>query len=1113
MRKYNQMTNYIMALIVIMATSFSASAQIPYINSISPTSAGVGQLINITGSNLAGATVFFGGAESGTVDLINAGDGLITASVPFGATFDQIAVRTSNGIAYSPQKFTPTFDGQSITDGSTVLGNLSDQETFATSRTQTQDLCTCDLDGDNLLDIAITNAGSTDGLIWFKNSSTVGDANFVLPTIPPSVIESRFTMTNVVCGDLNGDGFSDLLGNQLGNEGSLYTYFNDGTGNFETGEEWVLPTNGGLFRKPGRIAIADLDLDGLPEIIVATEDDNKVYYFKNTSTALNINFNSTPVGLSATENSGTAGLGGLDVADLNNDGLPEIITSNFTEFGYYVFQNNSQPNTITFRDPLFVDTNSSIRTLITGDLNNDGFADVVLTNSDISSSNVIEISENTTTAAGSDISMKAPISILGIRQSWGVDLGDIDGDDDLDIIVGSEIENGFYTVMNTNPSSIAASSFSVGLVAASNLNNARNIKVADLDNDGRPDFAYTNNSKSTANGNLGTRLNKICFNPVIRPSGSVKLCSTESVELMASGSGYEYTWKKGGVDVPVVTSNTLTVAEADAGTYTVLIKDNCQNVSTQSVIVTAPGAMHTDPVISVVGGDITPCENDDVVFNIDTENATVDTYLWSGPNGFSSTGASLTLSDISSSESGEYTLTTIEDAGCQKTSDAISIKVFSTPIVSVNNQNPDFFCNGSTLDLSTNNFTGYTYAWNKDGSPISPAETDPSLLEVNAAGDYSVTITGSGCSYTSTVRTLSTVSSPTSSFTPSDSTICEDVEVSFNATSTGASGLSIINEWDFKDGSSTETGDALTHAFATAGTYAVTLTAKYDGITDDDCTYTPTDSTLTVVAPPTDVDLIISDNSDSNNFEKCSDTALTLRLEDVYETYAWRIGTDTISQIAIAEVAVEADVFVTLSDSIKCVYSTDPVTVANYTTGGITISASSNTVEDDEILGRVINMNEGQSSINLSVNNATDPAWEPALYIDDTTALSVIVSVSNKQLISVYGIDNLGCSEKDSVTLVFPGVNAAKSFTPNGDGIGDCWEVSNIGGTDCQVVIFDSKGRRIRDLSFNPDGGADDCVWDGSKSNGSALPDGMYYYFISCSDSGNESSGSIFMAR
>lgn len=1110
MRKYNQMTNYIMALIVIMATSFSASAQIPYINSISPTSAGVGQEVNISGSNLDGVTkVHFGGAIV-TIPA-NVSESLITVTVPFGATFDQIAVvNTAEGIAYSPQKFTPTFDGQSISDGSNVLSNLGDQEALSTGRMQTQDLCLCDMDGDDKLDIAISNAGSTDGIILYTNNSTVGDADFTGPT----VIESTSTVTNVICGDIDGDGVADLVGNELGNEGRLFTYLNNGAGTFAGQEAWTLPKNSnGDFRKPGRIALGDLDLDGKPELIVAVEDENLIYYFENTSTAGNINFNSTPVSLAATSNTGSAGLGGLDVADLNNDGLPEIITSNFTESGYYVFQNNSQPNTYSFRDPVFVSTSSSIRTLITGDLNQDGFADVILTNSDISSSNIIEISENSTATVGGDISMAAPISILGIRQSWDVDLGDIDGDGDIDIIVGSEIENGFYTIMNNNPSSIAVGSYSVGLVAESNLNNARNIKVADIDKDGRPDFAYTNNSKSTANGNLGTRLNEICFKPVIRPSGSTTLCEDESVDLVAPTSGYNYIWKRGTTTLGE-TSNTLTLTEGVTspldGTYTVSINNGCTTES-NGLAIAAPGEPLGVPTTSITDN---PCEGDNVSLTASPgAGGTTIGYEWSGPNGFTSTDQNPTINNISNEHSGEYYVTAISNAGCEKRSVVELVTVISTPVVSVNNQNPDFFCNGSTLDLSTNNFTGYTYAWNKDGSPISPAETDPSLLEVNAAGDYSVTITGSGCSYTSTVRTLSTVSSPTSSFTPSDSTICEDVEVSFNATSTGASGLSIINEWDFKDGSSTETGDALTHAFATAGTYAVTLTAKYDGIADDDCTYTPTDSTLTVVAPPTDVDLIISDNSDSNNFEKCSDTALTLRLEDVYETYAWRIGTDTISQIAIAEVAVEADVFVTLSDSIKCVYSTDPVTVANYTTGGITISASSNTVEDDEILGRVINMNEGQSSINLSVNNATDPAWEPALYIDDTTALSVIVSVSNKQLISVYGIDNLGCSEKDSVTLVFPGVNAAKSFTPNGDGIGDCWEVSNIGGTDCQVVIFDSKGRRIRDLSFNPDGGADDCVWDGSKSNGSALPDGMYYYFISCSDSGNESSGSIFMAR
>lgn len=1107
MRKKNQMiTKYLLAFLLGLGISVSVIAQ-PYINSISPISAGVGQVINITGNDFTGVTaVYFGGIEGDNMIVVNAN--LITVEVPFGATFDQVSVVHTSGTGYSPQKFIPTFDGSSISDGSTVLGNLGDQEVFPTSRTQTQDLCLCDVDGDDDIDVIVSNAGDTDGIILYKNNSSLGDADFLTGV----VIEDGTTVTNVICGDIDGDGVPDIVGNQLGSEGSLFTYLNDGSGNFDAGEEWSLPVNSnGDFRKPGRIALGDLDLDGKPELVVAVEDENLVYYFENNSTSGNINFNATPVSMAASENSGTAGLGGLDVADLNNDGLPEIIASNFTEFGYYVFQNNSQPNTITFRDPLFVNTNSSIRTLISGDLNNDGFADVVLTNSDISSSNVIEISENNTGSNGGDIDMKAPISLLGIRQSWGVDLGDIDGDGDLDIIVGSEIENGFYTIMNTNPSSIAASSYSVGLVAESNQNNARNIKVADLDNDGRPDFAYTNNSKSTENGNIGTRLNEICFTPVIEPSGSTTLCDGDVVTLVAPSTGYSYSWELNGGATGGAT-NTL-VDINTAGDYTVTILDNagCQ-VTSATITVTTPGGAY-DPA-DISASDATPCAGDDITLQVDSEDPS-NAYLWEGPNGYTSTTREPVLANVTSENSGNYYLTTTSSGAgnCQATTTALLVNITSTPVVSVNNPKPDFFCTGSNLELSTNDFGGdYEYDWKLDD--VSTGGTNPSSYTTSTAGDMTVVITetASGCTYTSAVRVISSVAPPTSSFAPSDTTICETIEVTFDATSTGANGLSIINNWDFKDGT-LESGDALTHAFSTAGTYNVSLTAKYDGIADADCTYTLSDSTITVVAAPTDVDLIISDNSDPNSFEKCSDSALTLRLEDDYETYAWRIGTDTISQITIVDVSVEADVFVTLTDSVKCEFSTDPVTVSNYTTGGIIISANTNSVVDDETLGKVINMEEGQSSITLSVNNATEPAWEPALYIDDTTALTVVASVSNKQLITVYGIDNLGCNEKDSVTLVFPGVNAAKSFTPNGDGIGDCWEVSNIGGTDCQVVIFDSKGRRIRELSFNPEGGADDCVWDGNKSNGSALPDGMYYYFISCSDSENESSGSIFMAR
>lgn len=1112
MRKNNQiMTRIIVALIIGIGTSISVFAQAPYINQLSPSSAAVGEVVTISGSNFTGVSIaLFGGARGNNLTVVN--DNLITVEVPYGATFDQVSLlHTTNGSGYSIEKFSLTFDGQSFDDGDEIINNVSAQTIFSTGKTQTQDLCTCDFNNDGKLDVALSNAGSTDGVIVYINeSSAVGTVDFVEPAV---VVESTIKTTNVICGDIDGDGFPDLVANQLGDEGSIFTYLNDGAGNFAAGEEWVIPTNDeGDFRKPGRLALGDLDLDGLPEIVVATEDENVVFYFENSSTTGNISFIATPTSLAADANSGSAGLGGLDIADMNNDGFPDIIASNFTESGFYIFQNNSQIDNIAFNTPLFTSSQTSVRTLKTGDLNNDGFIDVILTNSDVSSNNVIEVIENTTTGSGSDISMSTSFMITGIRQSWGLDLGDVDGDGDLDIIVGSEIENGFYAVMNTNPGTLAAASFDVGLVAQANANNARNITVADIDSDGRLDFVYANKSTSSATGNLGVRLNEICFVPTITPIGPTELCSGESVDLVAPVSGYGYVWKRGTTTL-TETSNTLTLTQGSAnltGSYTVEISDDCQTASA-SITVTDLGEAFDAPTISI--SDNEPCSGDNITLTA-TPGATGTTtsYLWTGPNGFTSTDQNPTISGVTADHTGEYFVTATSSGGCQKSSSVEVVTVASLPVVSVQNTNMDYFCTGSSLELTATEFTGYTYDWKFNGASFTPAETDPSSLVATAAGDYSITISDGTCTYTSATRSISTIAPPTSAFTASDNTICEGVAIEFTASSTGDASLTIVNHWDF-DGESTAEGNTSSYAFSTAGSKSVSVTAKYDGIADDDCDYLPNSRSITIEATPTDVDLIISDNSDPNNFEKCTESALRIRVNGTFESYHWVIASDTVGTNAVLDVSNESEVYVNLVNTVKCGFSTDPVNITNYVGGGIEISAQSpNNIEIDATLGKLVNVEEENvSTIRLSVANASEPAWEPAIYVSDSTAESVDAAIKNNRVIKVYGIDALGCQASDSVTMSVPGIRADKNFTPNGDGIGDCWNVSNVGGTDCQVVIFDAKGRRILDKSFNPD--HDDCVWEGNKSNGSALPDGMYYYFISCSDSENESSGSIFMAR
>ncbi|UXX78923.1 FG-GAP-like repeat-containing protein [Reichenbachiella carrageenanivorans] len=1111
-KNIHTMTKYILTTLLSIASMTYVHAQAPYINSISPSSAGVGEVINITGSNFTGVNkIYFGGvlADNATISV---SPNYITVAVPFGATFDQIVVlHPTNGAGYSSQKFNPTYGGQSTTAANVALAMASEsgQHLFSTGQNQSQDLCACDFDNDGDLDVIVSNVEGNSITVFTNTTSAVGTVSFS----SSSIINSS-PVTNVTCGDIDGDGKPDFTANALSDDASIYIYHNTSTVantiTFDPIKTYKLPrTPSNDIRKPGRMVIHDLDLDGKPEISVVTQGENIIYYFKNSSTVGTIDLED-PEPLTATENAGAVGLGGFDVADLNNDGMPELVVSNFSGNGYYIFKNSSSPGVLLFDQPDYYPTIKNINNLKTGDLNNDGFLDIVLTNGDLPSENYIEIAQNTTSNSGGTISFNTTFKVTGITSNWGLDFGDIDGDGKLDLAIASYGVQGYFAVMNKNNGvdTLSPSDFDVAKI--SDTNDTKNILIADADHDGKPDFLYISKSKSGLVGNLGVMLNQNCFTPVISPSGTIKLCDAESIDLIAPGSGYTYLWEKDNVPQP---STTNTLSTSTAGVYTVTIEDGCSTTSA-AVTVEVVGESYTSPSFTFT--DATPCSGDDITLNVNAGAGTAS-YLWSGPNGFTSTDENPILTGVTAQHSGNYTVTTTSNTfGCQKTSAEVTLTVTTTPVVSVINPLPDSFCSGSTLDLSTNEFSGYTYDWKLDGASFTPtAQTDPSLLEASAAGDYSVTVTGSGCSYTSEARTLSEVAPPVSSFTVSDAdlTFCENTAAIFTASSTGA--FDIENTWDFGDGSTPETSNSLSHTFSSNGSYDVSVTAKYIGIAN--CTYTAATQEMTIVAPPSGaaLDLIQSTNSDPLTYDKCPENEVTLLLADSYMSYDWVVnGTDTVSTTAVAKVSTEAEVYVELVNDDNCAFRSSSIDVINYAGGGIEISTTNpNSIEDDIDLGKIINLEDNQTTVSLSVSNTANPAWEPAAYIDDTTAVDVTVSrTSGKQLIKVYGTDVLGCNVQDSVTLITPGVRADRSFTPNGDGIGDCWQISNVGSTDCEVVIFDSKGRRIRDIAFNGDT-TDDCVWDGTKSGGSPLPDGVYYYFIKCSDGDNEGSGSIFMAR
>jgi len=1094
--------------------------QAPYINSISTSSAAAGETITISGTNFTGVTnVKFGGANGNNLNVVS--DNLIEIDVPTAAAFDNIIVsHPTNGQAYSNEIFNLNFVGTQPSTAS-LKTDIENETPFTldASGTQTQDLCACDFDGDGKIDAAVSNAGGTGSSVIdvYGNNSTINTITFNTSL----TLNTNFPTVNIACGDINGDQLPDLIASEGGSTpNKIYIYANTSTGigifSFGTRIEITIPNGQGGISNPARLAINDIDLDGKSEIIVTMASENFVDIFEN-QVSNGIDFSAQPTRLYTDVDGFVTGLqlNGLDVKDLNNDGLPEIAVCPFQGQGLFVFQNSSEPGSIAFENPLNFTTTSNLKNIKIGDLDQNGFADVVLA-SHVSAN--MTILRNTTSTIGGDITFSSATNIGIPSTTWGLDLNDIDGDGDLDIAaaaIGSQ--NAFVVMLNTDPANISSTSF--GSIDISTVDNSRNMRMVDLNGDGKPDFLFTHNSKSGATGQISAIKNPLCITPSIAPSGSIEVCAGGTVTFEATSSaGHSYQWILNGADIGGAISATYTPpAPSDGDVFKVrMIVGSCSEES-NSTTVNINAAAYTPPTFNVFGG--ASCQGVDLTFDV-TGGAAGETYLWTGPNGFTDNVKQPNINPVTATHAGAYTLNVTSADGCISAPQNQNLVVTTLPVITVNSTS-DVFCTGSNTTLTTPNFSGYTYQWNDDSGLIS-GETSTSL-NVTTSGNYSATISGSGCDYTSGARAITSIAAPTASPVADNAPRCVNLDVDFTANAQGENGFTLTYLWDFDDAGATSTVENPMRPYTATGSFTVILTPSYAEVDAGSCNYPTETVAVTITNIPTDLNLIKSSNTDDTDFDKCPSGDLTLSLAIAYDMYTWQsrlTPADSWSTETSANSVTIADtllVQVLLVDNTGCGYTADAVEINNLQNSGLTLSSSTNTIEnpmDNPDLGNIINLDEGQREVTLTISNGTGFAWSPAALIDDTTAATVrVIPVDVSELITIIGIDNSNCIESDSVTLLNQFVRAKKNFSPNGDQIGDCWEITNSRGgsfSQCTVTIFDSKGRNILELQGPY---PDDCIWNGNNQSGNEMPEGIYYYALRCAESSLESAGSILLAR
>jgi gliding motility-associated-like protein len=1018
--------------------------QAPVINSVDPLINYPTDTVVINGSGFSGSPsqlqVWFGGVKG---EIKTSTPFSIKVAVPAQATFSNIEVVNllTKLSAKAPQKFLPTFSGVDFTASNLAL------QASVNSTDELWDLCGCDFNNDGKTDLVSTRfqEGSST-LLVMQNESTPGNISFT-----QSQLNVTFRTDHPVCGDLDGDGNADLVISRAGSpRNSIHIFKNAGGATVS----FVAPIN--LFidvsQLATRLVLQDLNSDGKPEIIVSNSGSTNFYVFTNQSSGGAISFNPTPIKIAVKDAITNYG---IQVQDLNGDKLPDVLLTEFQTNNLFILKNQSS-STISFAEAQKIKIDGTFNKLATADFNKDGLLDVAVTSTLSNQPSLVLIN----TSDATTFSFGAPIILMSESGPWGIDISDIDGDGDPDIFIG----NRFLKVLHLFLHNGNFNSVSFTKVDIATNKPVRNVWSGDLDSDGKPDIAITS-FETNVGYSLDVFRNKTCLKPVIRNEVPLAICAGQTITLRSvPGLNVNFVWNKGGTEIQNNSNSFVDITTA--GTYDVTAVGEggtCSKTSTSITVVASPDAVPTDPKITTT----TPvCSGSTITLNPSfTGSFPTAVYNWSGPNGFTSTTQSPTLSDITSAQAGEYSLK-VSVGNCRSDRATKIVEVSNFDNLNISSTSPtNTICQGSTLNLSVNNVVGYTYQWKKDGADL-PGQTNFTVA-VSDPASYHVKVTNPAlnCSRETSAVTTKLVSPPVAQFTVK-SVACIGETLTFTNSSQTDNSATVVNTWNFND-TGTSTDQSPTHAYTIPQSFNPSLTVKYEGVTG--CS--------SVVTNPVTIKGGTLPAIESSTMSLCPEQSTTLSLQGTFNAIAWSTG-ESVNTITINAPGTYS---VDTQDEIGC-EGKDEIIIEAKMSPVIEASAERESISSGE-------------SVQLFASGADTYVWEPVESLSDATIGNPMATPENTTLYTVSGTVTDGCTGKAEITINVDGtLHPPLAFSPNEDGINDAWYIQGIESySTCTLSVFDGRGRRI----YQQTGYTND--WKGTYE-GKQVPNGNYYYVFGCPD-------------
>jgi gliding motility-associated-like protein len=248
-------------------------------------------------------------------------------------------------------------------------------------------------------------------------------------------------------------------------------------------------------------------------------------------------------------------------------------------------------------------------------------------------------------------------------------------------------------------------------------------------------------------------------NPAITSNGTVtpSNCGASTGSILgvtASGAPtLSYAWNGGSSQANPDISN------IPAGSYNLVVTDGNGCTTNGAFSVGNPGAPGA-PSLSINNPAI--CEGGSAILSINSPSGGT-VYNWTGPTGSLGTGTSITVTNATAADAGNYTASATA-AGCTGAqSAATTLTVNPNPVPAITPNPASFFCSDASIVISssgsnpggTATIPANGYQWTLNGSPISGATA--STYTATQSGTYGLTITNSnGCSATTATSTTLT---------------------------------------------------------------------------------------------------------------------------------------------------------------------------------------------------------------------------------------------------------------------------------------------------------------------------------------------------------------------